>query len=283
MKQTKLEMIDCDRIKIFVHRDRDREGFEQMKASIAAKGLKQPIQVRDIRGLPEAERRREEGGLYHWGIITGEGRLTAFRELGIKKIPAFIIPKTTDAEVVGMFLAENLNRDSIPWAQKAKLMKSALDSGESAEEIAKQFFVSTRHVLKCAMILGKTAPGLEKEVENLPIDTAEALTSLKPEEQNIVIQVAHEIKAEGQVAELIKEAKIAAQEQEDKSLSAHALKQSLQRLDTDLKRIRQELKLKRLHYAIGPANLRHLCKDAAFRKALEKEGVNYSHFKTEND
>jgi ParB family chromosome partitioning protein len=276
--KTKHELVDCDRIKIFVHRDRDRERFEAMKASIADRGLKQPIQVRDITQWPEEERKRPEGGLYHYGIITGEGRLTAFRELGKKQIPAYVVAKTSDAETVGMFLAENLNRDPLPWVHKAKLMKAAIDSGETPEEIGKRFFVSPRHVQKCAHILGRTAKGLEEAVEAMTIADAEALTSLKPEEQRIVIEVAHEIKATGQVKELVKQAKELADKEEGEGLSALGLKRSLERLGEELKRVRSELKPLRLHYAIGPANIRHLLKDAKIRKALDAEKVNYSKF-----
>lgn len=268
--------IDVEAVKVFVHRAREKEGFEQLKASIADPeiGLKMPIQVRDISERPAAERKRPNGGCYKYELICGQGRLTAFRELGIKRIPALIVD-APEAEIVGRFLAENMMRKPLPWAEKARLVKADMDAGMSAEEVAARYHISPGHARKFAAVLNKTAQGLEDEVASLPMNEAEVLTTLPAEHQSIVVEVARET-GDRQIRNLVRKAQQVIEEQG--TLSVSALKQSLQRIDEDLKRARERLKLLRLHHSLGPQNIAALLEQKEFRAALSKAGVNVAKF-----
>jgi hypothetical protein len=45
-----------------------------------------------------------------------------------------------------------------------------------------------------------------------------------------------------------------------------------------LNKLRQVLKLKRLHASLGPENLKLLISDKAFKKAMDHAGINYAKF-----
>lgn len=272
MKQTQIPepvMLDVDSIKVFVGRTREIEGFEALKRSIESVGLKMPIQVRDISERPASERKREGGGLYRYELIAGQGRLTAFQELGRKKIPALVMD-VKEVEVVGRFLAENIIREPLPWAVKAKLVQSELDAGRTHEEIAESLSITPKHVAKFERILSKTKLGLEDEVLKMPMNAAEVFTTLPESDQAIVVQVLQET-GEKEIQAVVKKAREV--KEKDGELSPMALKKSILRVDEDLKRLRERLKITRLHASIGPANLELLLDDPKFRRAAEKAEV----------
>jgi ParB/RepB/Spo0J family partition protein len=273
-EQPKVISLDPDDVKVFVHRDRDREEFEAMRDSIKELGQKQPAQVRDITSWPKDERQKPGGGLYKWGLITGEGRLLACKELGKKLLCE--VKEVNNAEAVGLFLSENLNRDSIPWAQRARLVKRDVDAGMSLEEVAKKYFISQGHVRKFVRILNHVAHDIEEEIANLSMNDAEVLAALPKEHQSVVIAVANEEGLKGELKRIISKAREVVSENGD--LSKTALKASLTRVDDELRRVNQSLKVTRLHHSLGPGNLASLLRDAKFRKALDAAGVNYARF-----
>ncbi len=273
---TDVQEIPVESIKVFVSRSREDEPFRRMKASIEKEGLKVPIQVRAIDDWPAADRKRPEGGHYRFELICGQGRLEAAKQLGWRKIAALVVD-APEAEIVGRFLAENMIRRPLPWAEKAKLVKAELDAGLSVEEVASRFFITPRHVEKMQRILSKSAPDLGDEIASMPMNEAEVLTTLPAEDQSIVVEVLREEGAlEGNVQAAVAKAK--AVRAETGTLSPTALRQSLKRVDSELARVREALKVKRLHASLGPANLKALLDDPAFRKALKAEGVSTAKF-----
>src|SRR5713101_4106667 len=101
--------IDTGEIKFCVRRSRPSSAYARLKDSIKEIGLKVPISVRDVTSWTKSDRKRSDGGLYRFELICGQGRLQAFRELGIQKIPA-VIHDVSEAEIVGRFLAANVMR-----------------------------------------------------------------------------------------------------------------------------------------------------------------------------
>ncbi len=77
--------------------DFDQQALEELKQSIAQKGLIQPITVRRVRD-----------GVYQ--LISGERRIRAAREAGLSRIPAYIIEVKTNEEMLELALIENLQR-----------------------------------------------------------------------------------------------------------------------------------------------------------------------------
>lgn len=266
--------VPIDQIMPFVSRSRDRAEFEQMKDSIRKYGQQKPVGLRDISHLPPDKRRRPGGGHYRYQRVWGEGRIMAATELGRSKVLA-TIGSMSEADVVGFFLAENIVREPLPWAEKAKLVKLDLDAGLSHEQVAKQYCLTTKHVAKLERILGKTARGLEEEVSRMSMNDAEVFSTLPEGEQAIVIETMRET-GEREIQSIVRKAREVTAGGEQ--LSKTALKKSIESVEKQLAKQRGKMKVLRLHWGLGPQNLALLLKDPKIRKAAESEGVPFKKF-----
>ena len=164
---------------------------------------------------------------------------------------------------------------------KAKLIKH--DIGDQAvnrerlEQIATQYHVTPSHVAKLLRILQQASPRVGAVIDKLSVEEAETLTSLPASGQEIVVET---IKEAGlppaQISALVARAKELTQD--TGQLSKRVLKASLSHLDKELTGQRESLKLKRLHWSLGPENLKALISDSQFKKALERRKINYQKF-----
>lgn len=75
------------------------DALDDLKQSIKEKGVIQPITV------------RRHAGTYQ--LISGERRVRAAREAGLRTIPAFIIEVHSDEEMLELALVENLQREQL--------------------------------------------------------------------------------------------------------------------------------------------------------------------------
>ncbi len=275
MKAVEKEIIEIDpsKVKVFISRKRGSARFDLIKQSIAERGQKIPGMVRDIRHWPKEERTRPEGGLYDWGLIVGEGRLTIAKELG-RKFRA-TVEDQPEVAVYGDFLAENLARTSLPWWDMAHIVKIDLDSGMSMEDAAKEYSISIGHVRKLHRTISKTAQGLEDDVAEMSMNEAEVFTAMPAEHQSIVIDAFHETGQKDLKAVMRKAQKLT---EEQGSLSVTSLKAAIQQTGDELQRLREVLKMRRLHHALGPANLEVLLRDKRIRDGLIRAGVNLTKF-----
>lgn len=266
--------IDPAKVKVFMDRAREASHFALSVEDTRRRGQIMPGKVRDISHWPKEERRREDGGLYIYELMSGQGRLLRARELG-RKFRAFIV-RATETQAVDEFLLENLNREDLPQATRAQLIKTQLDAGTSPEEIARRYSMTVGHVVKYRRILDKTASGLEKDVAAMAMNDAEAFTALPAGHQTIVMDVFRETKPAA-IREVVKRARKVAEESGGE-LSRRALAQSIERTNEDLREQRARLKLTRLHWSLGVQNLQVLLADKKFRKALDAEGINVAKF-----
>ena len=80
--------------------DFDSQALDELKRSIVEKGVIQPITVR-----------RAVDGAYE--LISGERRVRASQEAGLKTIPAYIMNVASDEEMLELALVENLQREHL--------------------------------------------------------------------------------------------------------------------------------------------------------------------------
>jgi len=80
--------------------DFDPDALEELKLSILQKGIIQPITVR-----------RVEDEMYE--LISGERRMRAVADAGLKEIPAYILNVTSNEEMLELALIENLQREHL--------------------------------------------------------------------------------------------------------------------------------------------------------------------------
>jgi ParB family chromosome partitioning protein len=76
------------------------EAMEELKRSILANGLIQPITVRRT---PD----------HKYQLVSGERRLNAFREIGYREIPAYIIEVDSEELMLALALIENIQREKL--------------------------------------------------------------------------------------------------------------------------------------------------------------------------
>jgi ParB family chromosome partitioning protein len=81
-------------------RDRNTKAFKVIVGNIKDIGLKKPIKVTP---------RTTDAGEQRYVLVFGEGRLTAFRNLGEKEIPAIVV-EISDEDAFLMSLVENIAR-----------------------------------------------------------------------------------------------------------------------------------------------------------------------------
>ncbi|MFN0156988.1 MAG: ParB/RepB/Spo0J family partition protein [Bacteroidota bacterium] len=97
-----ISLIDLDKVQanpVQPRADFDPVALDELKRSIIEKGIIQPITVR-----------RAEG---NYQLISGERRVRAAREAGLRQIPAYIIHVTTNEEMLELALIENLQREHL--------------------------------------------------------------------------------------------------------------------------------------------------------------------------
>jgi len=81
-------------------REFPKASLEELKNSIKENGLIQPITVRKI-------------GNRSFELISGERRLRAVSDLGLREIPAYILQVDSDAKMLELALTENLQREDL--------------------------------------------------------------------------------------------------------------------------------------------------------------------------
>lgn len=104
----------------------DAAALEELKKSILINGLIQPITVRRVQGN-------------RYQLISGERRLRAFKDIGYKEIPAYIIKVDSDEILLALALIENIQREHLNPIEVAKAYKRLMEECHlTQEEIAEK-------------------------------------------------------------------------------------------------------------------------------------------------
>ncbi len=99
----------------------DPSALDELKKSIIANGLIQPITVR-----------RTAGNRYQ--LVSGERRLRAYSEIGYKEIPAYIIKVESDEIMLALALIENIQRETLNPIEVSKAYKRLMDECHLTQE-----------------------------------------------------------------------------------------------------------------------------------------------------
>lgn len=106
--------------------DFDEAALDELKRSIIEKGIIQPITVR----------RRKDG---EYELASGERRVRAALEAGMKKIPAYIIEVQRDEEMLELALVENLQREHLNPIEIAISYRRLInDCNHTQEDVAQK-------------------------------------------------------------------------------------------------------------------------------------------------
>ncbi len=100
----------------------DETAIAELAASVADKGILQPILARPV-----------EGG---YEIVAGERRFRAAQRAGLITVPA-VVRDLSDQETLEIAIVENLQREDLNAMEEARAFKQLLDFGLNQEKVAK--------------------------------------------------------------------------------------------------------------------------------------------------
>lgn len=119
----------------------DEAALEELAASIASRGVIQPIIVR-----PKGKGRYQ--------LVAGERRWRAAQKARLHQIPA-LVRELSDREVMALALIENLQREDLNPVEEARAyQRLADDEGMTQAEIARMVEKSRSHVANIQRLLG---------------------------------------------------------------------------------------------------------------------------------
>ena len=102
----------------------DEAGLAELRTSIEAHGVLQPVVVRPAGGV--------ERGFYE--LVSGERRWRASRLAGKTTIPAVVRPGVRDDEMLELALVENLQRRDLDPMERARGFRQLLESLQGTQE-----------------------------------------------------------------------------------------------------------------------------------------------------
>ena len=141
----------------------DDDALDELAASIAKRGVIQPIIVR-----PRSDGRYE--------LVAGERRWRAAQRARLHEIPA-LVRELEDREVMALALIENLQREDLNPVEEARAYQRLADEeGMTQAEIARMVEKSRSHVANIQRLLGLPDPVLDLvETGKLTMGHARAL------------------------------------------------------------------------------------------------------------
>ena len=149
--------------------------LDELKNSILENGLIQPITVRRVDK--------------HFELVSGERRLRASKEIGLKEIPAYVIKVDTKEAMLALSLIENVQREDLnPIEIAITYRKLMIECDLSQEEIATKVG-KERSTVTNSMRLLKLPNKIQQALINATISAghARALLSLPDESSQLAI------------------------------------------------------------------------------------------------
>jgi ParB family chromosome partitioning protein len=161
----------------------DEEALAELKTSISAFGLLQPIVVRKL----EAD---------HYELVMGERRWRAAREVGLEVIPA-IVRETTDDAMLRDALLENLHRQQLNPLEEAAAYQQLLEEfGTTHEELAGRIGRSRSQVTNTIRLLNLPV-AVQRRVAAGVLSAGHARALLGVDDSDAQDELAARIVAEG--------------------------------------------------------------------------------------
>lgn len=167
-----------DIVPSLLYRDLDHAVLEELKGSIAEKGLLQPIRVRSL-------------STSTWKVSFGDHRLQACKELGWKTIPAMVGGGDAASESI-LGVVENLHRnEKINLALMGDAFNRLMKEDHwTLERCAKEINKTTAYVERCLDIAEKVTLDLHRPFGDLiPRSLAQEFSRVPSENQGRVLDV----------------------------------------------------------------------------------------------
>jgi ParB family chromosome partitioning protein len=173
--------------------DFDQQALEELRQSIAERGLVQPITVR-----------RSRDGTYQ--LISGERRVRAAREAGLRRIPAYVIEVKTDEEMLELALIENLQREHLNPVEVAisyqrLINECSFTQEEVAQKVSKDRTTVTNFLrllklptqIQQSLRKGEVSMGHARALVNLPDEKTQLRVWRRIERNGLSVRQVEEI------------------------------------------------------------------------------------------
>ena len=147
------------------------KAFEELKNSVREKGLIQPITVRRVNSQYE--------------LIAGERRLRAAMEVGIHKVPAYIIEVNSKEEMLELALIENVQREILNPIEQANAFQRLISECNLTQEEVAQKIGKERSTVTNILRLLRLPPSIQKSLEEGEISVGHARTLVSIENPDI--------------------------------------------------------------------------------------------------
>jgi ParB family chromosome partitioning protein len=163
--------------------DFDSKALEELKKSIRAKGLIQPITVRRVNGRYE--------------LIAGERRLRAVIEIGLEKIPAYIMVVETKEEMLELALIENVQREKLNPIEQATAFQRLISECNLTQDEVAQKIAKDRSTITNILRLLKLPKAIQENVKKGELSVGHARTLLAIENPDMQIDLCKKVLKQG--------------------------------------------------------------------------------------
>ncbi len=163
--------------------DFDPAALDELKRSILEKGIIQPITVR-----------RFGGGFQ---LISGERRLRAARDAGLKAIPAYVITVESDEEMLELALVENLQREHLNPIEIAISYRRLIEECRLTQEEVSQRIGKDRTTVTNSLRLLKLPAEIQVALRKGELSSGHARALLAIEEEGKQLALCRKVIAKG--------------------------------------------------------------------------------------
>lgn len=148
----------------------DAASLDELKRSIQEKGVIQPITVRRVD--------------QSYQLITGERRVRAAREAGLRQIPAYILQVNTNEEMLELALIENLQREDLNPVEVAVSYRRLMEECNLTQELVSQRVGKDRSTVTNTLRLLKLPEEIQQAVRKGEISGGHARALLGIEDES---------------------------------------------------------------------------------------------------
>lgn len=173
--------------------DFDQRSLDELKQSIKENGIIQPITVR-----------RLVTGAYE--LISGERRVRASQELGLKTIPAYVMKVDGDAQMLELGLIENLQREDLNPIEISLSFKRLIDECQLTQDEVAEKVGKERSTVTNFLRLLKLPEKIQQGVRDNKISMGHARSLLAVNEEKKQLKLYSKIIDEGWSVRKIEEA-----------------------------------------------------------------------------
>lgn len=156
------------------------QALEELKKSILSNGLIQPITVRRIQGN-------------RYQLISGERRLRAYKDIGYKEIPAYIIKVESDEILLALALIENIQRERLNPIEIGRAYKRLMDECHFTQEDIAERVGKDRTTIANSVRLLRLPNKIQDALISGDITSGHARALINLNNENIQIQILEKI------------------------------------------------------------------------------------------